>query len=565
MILKTNPSRVCKFFILLAAVWICVVDLTAAVPDGFLDVTAEPYNADKTGATDSTAALQAALDDARDDNLVVWLPGGTYVVSSRLVVDQPDNDGNFPVAIMGSTVNPANRAKIVLAANSVGFNDPNARRAVLHFFNSGTVDAETGNTDLYNQAVIGVDFKISSGNSGAVALRMQGAEGCTIQDVNIDLTEGGHTGIWGIPGSGGSTHKVSVTGGVIGIDTRIVSTLAGAGTQPTAVITGSTFTNQSGQALYATSRGAYVVVGCRILRNTSGPAIRLRENWDGQPFDSSFHFVDSTIDYATYNAANTVIDMAATNQERSFHYENSYVRNAQQVFTTSAPANPAGWRHYHRLAVHRQPASRSVSFTWQPKETVYLEGVASGDVQLDYTDEAPPSDLQSRHQWHEDFPTWEHPGVVNVKTLGAAGDGLTDDWAILQDAITNNEKVFFPKGTYQVSKTLDLRPDSKIIGGYHAFTRIRAISTITNRFAGTTEAQGDKPIIRTADLAAADTILAFISIRRLFPIAQHNPTPVGNYAIEWRCAGTSLARHVEVQATANTNMRPDLIAQGFYK
>lgn len=536
----------------------------AAVPEGYLDVTADPYFADNTGVTDATVALQSAINDARDNNLVVWLPGGNYTVSSRLEVDQPDNDGNFPVVLMGSTVNPANRATIVLAANSVGFNDPNARRAVLHYFNIGTADAETGNTDLYNQAVIGVDFKILAGNAGAVALRMQGAEGCTIQDVNIDLTAGGHTGIWGIPGSGGSTHKVAVTGGAIGLDTRLVGSLNGGGTQPTVVITGSTFTNQSEQAVYATSRGAYVMVGCRILRNTPGAAIRLRKNWVGQPFDASFHFVDSTVEYATYNIANTVVDRAASNLGRSFHFENSYVRNAQHVFSATTPANPSGWRHFKRLAVHDLPTSRNVAFSWQPKETITIEGVAAGDSFSDFTDEAPPSDLQSRHQWHADFPTWEHPGVVNVKTLGAVGDGITDDWAVLQAAITANEKLFFPPGTYQVSKTLDLRPDSKLIGSYHVFSRIRAISTLANRFAGTSEAQGDKPIIRTADTAVADTILAFIGIRRLFPIAQHNPTPPGNYAIEWRCAGTSLLRHVEVQSAQNNNVRPDLIAKTFY-
>lgn len=555
--------RLCLVAFLLLAPFLA----RGTVPEGYLDVTADPYLADNTGVVDATAALQLAINDARDNNLVVWLPGGTYKVSSRLVVDQPDNDGGFPVVLMGSTVDPANRAKIVLAANSPGFNAPNARRAVLHYFNSGTVDAETGNTDLYNQAVIGVDFQILAGNAGATALRMQAAEGSTIQDVNIDLTAGGHTGIWGIPGSGGSTHKVTVTGGVIGIDTRKVNELAsndGGGSQPTVVITGSTFTHQTGQAVVASTRGAMVMVGCRILRNTPGAAIRLRKHWAGQPFDGSFHLIDSTVEYATANVANTVVDMQASNLGRSFHFENSYVLNAQHVFKATIPSNPSGWRHFNRLAVHDQPSNRAQAITWQPTEPVYLEGVAAGDNFSDFADEAPPADLQSRHHWHADFPTWEHPGVINVKTLGVVGDGITDDWAALQVAITTHEKLFFPAGTYQVSKTLDLRPDSKLIGSYHAFTRIRAISTLAARFAGTTEVQGDKPIIRTADTAAADTILAFIGIRRLFPLAQHNPTPVGNYALEWRCAGTSLLRHVMVESAQNTNMRPDLIAKNFY-
>lgn len=47
----------------------------------FLDATEAPYNADRTGATDSTAAIQAAINAAASG---VWLPVGLYKVSSIL-------------------------------------------------------------------------------------------------------------------------------------------------------------------------------------------------------------------------------------------------------------------------------------------------------------------------------------------------------------------------------------------------------------------------------------------------------------------------------------------------
>ncbi|MDV7402351.1 glycosyl hydrolase family 28-related protein, partial [Arthrospira platensis SPKY1] len=103
--------------------------------------------ADSTGELDSSAAIQAAINYVRDNNRVLWFPAGTYLVSQRLEVDQPDNNANFPVVMMGSTVDPERRAVIRLAPNSPGFNDPNNRRVVLHFFNIGTADNESGNTD----------------------------------------------------------------------------------------------------------------------------------------------------------------------------------------------------------------------------------------------------------------------------------------------------------------------------------------------------------------------------------------------------------------------------------
>ena len=55
---------------------------------GVLDPTQEPFNADPTGATDSTHALRFALDFARRSSLAVRLPVGTYMVSDELAMYQ---------------------------------------------------------------------------------------------------------------------------------------------------------------------------------------------------------------------------------------------------------------------------------------------------------------------------------------------------------------------------------------------------------------------------------------------------------------------------------------------
>ena len=58
--------------------------VTVGVPGGIptdrnklIDVTKEPYNADNTGATDAHEAIQKAVGDAKDKD-VVYLPAGTY-------------------------------------------------------------------------------------------------------------------------------------------------------------------------------------------------------------------------------------------------------------------------------------------------------------------------------------------------------------------------------------------------------------------------------------------------------------------------------------------------------
>ncbi|MGI9502390.1 MAG: glycosyl hydrolase family 28-related protein, partial [Geminicoccaceae bacterium] len=58
---------------------------------GYLDVTKPPYNADNSGRSDVTQALQEAIHDAYRYNLVTWFPKGTYLVSDQLSMIQQPN------------------------------------------------------------------------------------------------------------------------------------------------------------------------------------------------------------------------------------------------------------------------------------------------------------------------------------------------------------------------------------------------------------------------------------------------------------------------------------------
>jgi hypothetical protein len=52
------------------------------------DVTTPPYDADPTGATSAVAAIQAAIDDCSNGE-VVWVPAGTYLIDDRLSLRTP--------------------------------------------------------------------------------------------------------------------------------------------------------------------------------------------------------------------------------------------------------------------------------------------------------------------------------------------------------------------------------------------------------------------------------------------------------------------------------------------
>jgi hypothetical protein len=83
--------------------------VTVGVPGGIpnrtrlIDVTQSPYNADKTGGTNATPAIQAAVNAAVSGD-VVYLPAGTYRLDSTLYIDQSRDGITLRGAGIGATV-----------------------------------------------------------------------------------------------------------------------------------------------------------------------------------------------------------------------------------------------------------------------------------------------------------------------------------------------------------------------------------------------------------------------------------------------------------------------------
>lgn len=66
----------------------------------------------------------------------------------------------------------------------------------------------------------------------------------------------------------------------------------------------------------------------------------------------------------------------------------------------------------------------------------------------------------------EDFnnlPNFRLGNFVNVKLLGAKGDGIADDTAVIQNALNKFKAVFLPAGTYKIT-ALNINTDNTILG-----------------------------------------------------------------------------------------------------
>src|SRR5260370_36036141 len=65
-------------------------------PSGYISVSESAYNADPTGAKDSTTAIQNAVNAGEAQGKGVWIPQGTYLVTSHILVNNVTLAGAGP-------------------------------------------------------------------------------------------------------------------------------------------------------------------------------------------------------------------------------------------------------------------------------------------------------------------------------------------------------------------------------------------------------------------------------------------------------------------------------------
>ena len=497
---------------------------------GRLDVTAAPFNADPTGETDVTEALNRAITFARDHQMVCFFPQGTYRVSDTLHCTQiPARRTSgavgpgrcFPCLLMGSYA--GTRPRLVLAPRSPGFGDPESPKYLIHF--QATSPHRPGHPQpniSMNQMLVNIDVVIGEGNSGAVGIRHRAAQGSAIQDTTVDATHG-LTGIEGGIGSGGSIANVTVIGGAVGLDLRE--------TQPVPVLVAVTLIHQRKAAIIYEGRQTLSGVGLTIVSKGPGPAIL------GLPAAymaprGQISLVDSRIVFEN------PVDLAIR-ATRSLYLQDVYIRNAKvAVADADSPLLPGegdGWLRVRSFA-HGVTPHKWRGYAYDAP--VWIDGRRQEADLADVTPgAAPPADLEDRHRPQTPLPAAETG--FNVRSAappeGAAGDGLTDDGPALQRAIDAHATVWLPKGYYRITEPLRLRPGTRLIGvGRH-------LSVIFVREAEGSFADPDRPrpLIRTADTAEASTLIGFCGI--------HVPDTVGGaYALNWRSGGGSVLRDVNL-------------------
>jgi type 1 glutamine amidotransferase len=378
---------------------------------------------------DVTTQLQTAIDQLKKDRNfgILFIPEGTYTISKTIYI---------PAAIRLIGYG-AHRPLIILKKNAPGFQEENpkdkGRANYMFWFTSSSPDStgtihDAGAGTFYS-ALSNIDLKIEDGNPFAVALRTHFAQHSFVAHCNIDIGKA-RAGIFDV---GNMIEDVKFYGGEYGIYT----TKASPGWQFMML---DTYFEGQRQAAIKTQEAGLTIIRMQVKNTPS--VIQVNPNYWEKMLLGDCRFENIT------GAALTLSNDDNANMQ--LNIRNLVCRNTPILI------------HYPKADTNtKAPAS-----TYQVRRLVY--GLQMDDLDKDpnfRTDmdistlktmpDPTPSDIPSLPAVRE----W-----VNLRTLGAAGDGMTDDTKAIQKAIDEHPVIYVPQGEYRITETIHLKPNTILIG-----------------------------------------------------------------------------------------------------
>jgi sugar lactone lactonase YvrE len=403
-------------------------------------LTQDRFSVSGDGHADDSAAIQAAVDRVQETmgEGILFIPEGRYRVTRTIYVWQG-------VRLIGYG---EKRPVFVLADQTPGFQ----QGIGYMFFFAGSrsdrraADAESrgpappgtvppnptiadADAGTFYSAMSNIDLEIGSGNAAAIGIRFHVAQHAYLAHMDFQIG----SGLAALHDVGNEAEDLHFHGGRYGILTRRTSP----GWQFTLI--DSTFDGQREAAIRENEVGLTLVHD--EFRNVP-TAISIDPRYSDHLWVKDARFE---------NIGGPAILIANENSRMTQINLESIVCHQVPVFARFRESGRqlAGAGEIYQVKV----LSHGL--------TLPALG-ATGEIKTSYdavplkTLPAPPPDAI---RGLPPIATW-----VNLRTLGAKGDGVTDETAVIQKAIAEHPVLYIPLGRYVVRDTLRLRPDSVLIG-----------------------------------------------------------------------------------------------------
>ncbi len=391
--------------------------------------TPEKFDIRADGKTDVSDQLQAAVNKVKAEKNfgIVFLPEGRYLISKTIYIPPA-------VRLIGYG---RERPEIILARNSPGYQTPDpespyTEKYMIFFTGSlvtgGRQPGDAGAGTFYS-SISNINLRIGDGNPIAVALRTHYAQHGFVSHVNIYAGKGKA----GISEVGNELENVRFFGGDYGIIAGQTSP-----SWPVAMVD-TYFEGQRKAAIQCHNTGFAIV---NMHAKNVPVAVEIREN------DIDRLFMEDCIFDNVKDAA--------------------IIISREQHALTQVNLINVACRNVPVLALMRQSGEKI-----EPGMTLYrVKDFTYGLVMKDMeagSEYMTLKDFEALKEFPVEFER-KIPSLppmekwVNIKELGAQGDGVTDDTRIFEDAIARYRNIYVPQGWYHITRTLKMRPGTALIG-----------------------------------------------------------------------------------------------------
>ena len=380
-----------------------------------------PVHAD--GVADDANALQQAINKVQETTHkgIVFIPEGQYRLGKTVYVWNG-------IRLIGY----GNRRPVfILGENTPGFQEGSGKYMV-HFVGDRPEEGRPirdANPGTFYSGMSNIDIEIQDGNPAAIGVRSHFAQHCYLAHMDFRIGSGKA----GIEEVGNESEDLHFFGGEFGITMHKPSP-----SWPFLLID-SSFEGQR-KAAIETEEG-----GLTIIRNqfkNVPTAIAIRENRAEELWMKDSRFEDIT--------GPALIISEERNARTQINLENVVCQRVP-VLTKFRETGEGIFGRYplyrinsltHGLQISDVGASPQLSTDYEITQLESAPELAKSDIPR-----LPPAE------------TW-----VNLRSLGAKGDGVTDDTAVIKEAIAKHRAIYLPSGRYRVTDTITLRPDTVLIG-----------------------------------------------------------------------------------------------------
>ena len=449
-------KKVFNSFILLfivAAGWAATVNSVSVYTQRPADseavyFTSDNYRIKADGSIDVTDELQRALNEVKEKyNFgIVFIPEGKYRISRTIYIPNA-------VRLIGYG---KNRPIVFLAKDSPGYQQEvstdKSKANYMFWFTGGIVrpgsEPRDAGAGTFYSAISNIDLKIESGNPHAVALRTHFAQHSFVSHVDIHIGEG-KAGLFDV---GNEMEDVRFFGGDYGIYTTKTS-------PSWQMMMINTWFEGQRKAAIRTQEGGLTIV--RLYVRNVPVVIELNPNRSDK-----IYMEDCTWE-GVKNAGVVVSNEGLSPNQLSMR---RIVCKQVPVFIRFRESGKeiAGESNLYKVkdfsyGLHIKDMSATPEF----KTEVSME-------KLSKKPPVPVNDIPaipSMTRW------------VNIRNLGAKGDGESDDTEVFRKAIEEYDVIYVPQGWYIVSQSLKLKKNTALIGLNPVSTQLK-LKESTSAFSG---------------------------------------------------------------------------------